>query len=130
MRRILVVGSSGVLGQQICAALLTHRDVTLIRGVHSRSAPGALRVDVGEETSIRVAAASVDLVVVAVPQPQPRVQRVCAELGIPCIDVSHEGALLRAAERELGGSPPGRGRSPGSSCVAGCSSVRPPQRWD
>lgn len=104
MQKILVIGSSGALGQQICTALLTQREVTLIRGVRSRDEPGSRRVDVCEETSIRASAAEVDLVVVAVPQDQPRVQRVCAALGIACIDVSHEGALLRATQRELGGS--------------------------
>ncbi len=100
MKRVLVIGAAGALGAEICSAL---EAVDAIEVVKASRAKGDTAVDVASAESIHLAVQQIDVVVVAAPQRDPVVQRVCAERAIPCVDVSPHGQLLRQVQNELQG---------------------------
>ncbi|MCW6036974.1 saccharopine dehydrogenase NADP-binding domain-containing protein [Spirulina subsalsa FACHB-351] len=97
----IVLGGSGVLGTLICEQLrqvlgeelwLRVGDRNPQRGAATARQLGgqttSTRVDAHSDTSLDQALAGVDFALVALNQPEPRIQRACLRRGIPCIDVT------------------------------------------
>jgi len=90
-RTILVIGANGALGQQIVQQLEL-RNVNIVHGIYNKEQLGdaARFVDVNDASTINAAIKGIDVVVVAVRQREPLVQKACVAIGIPCIDVTVE----------------------------------------
>lgn len=101
MKKIMVVGASGVLGRLVCMELLRifNNQVNLVvtdykeeRG--KRLAESINRevifqyLDVTNEESIMKAIQNVDIVIVVVKQQNPYIQRACIDNHVTCIDVT------------------------------------------
>jgi saccharopine dehydrogenase-like NADP-dependent oxidoreductase len=104
--RILVIGSAGGVGRQMCAEVarqcgpgaLVLGDYRLERAEsQAREHPGAAsrRVDLRDATSIRDALdPELAGVIVCALQERPEVQSACLERGIPCLDVTGEQEFI------------------------------------
>lgn len=101
MKKIMVVGASGVLGQLVCSELLRVFDsqISLIvtdykieRGeklANSFNTDVQFRyLDVTREENVKQAIKNIDIVVVVLKQKNPYIQKVCIENKILCIDVT------------------------------------------
>jgi saccharopine dehydrogenase-like NADP-dependent oxidoreductase len=97
--RTLVVGASGELGGTICQVLLNMYGATveIVVGDYDarRGASTAARLcaafeqtDTTDEKALQRSVASVDSVVVAASLRDVSIHRICATLGVPCIDVT------------------------------------------
>lgn len=101
MKKILVVGVSGVLGKLICKEVLRvfNKECTLIATDYKvdRGKKTAISVsknvifrplDVSKKENINNVVKDVDVVIVAIKQSEPLVQEVCTNKNILCIDVT------------------------------------------
>ncbi|WP_338749244.1 saccharopine dehydrogenase NADP-binding domain-containing protein [Bacillus sp. FJAT-52991] len=101
MKQIMVVGGSGVLGQLICHELLRIFDHTIHlvvsdyktnRGQKTAQSFGKNAtfrfLDVNHPDSIEQAIHHIDLVIVALKQPKPTIQKQCIKNKVFCIDVT------------------------------------------
>lgn len=110
--RVVVVGGSGRLGSLICSALnssaLNQQDrITAVATSRTADTDRTVLADITDPRSIAEALTHADAVVVAVPQAEPLIQQVCAQSGIPCVDVTVSAELLAAADASIGeASPP------------------------
>lgn len=113
---VVVVGGSGRLGTLICRALNSpalnnpalrqQGQITAVGTSRTPSADQILLTDITDPRSITEALAQADAVVVAVAQTEPQIQRVCAQRGIPCVDVTVSTELLDAAAESLSETSP------------------------
>lgn len=102
--RIVLAGGSGELGRLIAAEVQRRiPGAHLIIGDHRRErgrqtaarlGTDSTYLDAEDRPSLQAALAGADLVLVAVSQARPLIQQVCAELGIPCADVTVDPALI------------------------------------
>lgn len=101
MKKIMVIGASGVLGNLVCRELLRIfesqiklfvTDYKIQRGqelARSLNEDVEFRyIDVNEESSVRRAIKDMDGVVVVLGQNAPHIQRYCVEQRILCLDVT------------------------------------------
>lgn len=101
MKNVMVVGASGVLGKLICQELLRlfNSNISLIVSDYnlSRGAETAALLssnvsfrflDVHNDTSIAEALHNVDIVIIALKQNNPNIQRECLKSKTLCIDVT------------------------------------------
>lgn len=100
--RILVVGATGVLGQHVVAELNQIPGYRVLSGSRSGRGADGVVIDAKDLFSIERAVTQADVVVSAVPQVEPLIQRVCACAGVPCVDISPGGDLLDRAQSEVG----------------------------
>ncbi|WP_052809675.1 saccharopine dehydrogenase family protein [Streptomonospora alba] len=102
MERIAVLGGSGAVGREVCAALVQHvpgqvaavgRDPAKLRAV-----PGvhALPADIGREDGLARAIRGADAVIVCTERGGERVARACLAQGTHYVDVSASAPRLRA----------------------------------
>lgn len=107
MKKVLVVGASGVLGKLICEELFRifqHQvDLTITDYKEERGKQVAATfqnpvkfkyLDVSKEESIENAIKGSELVVVAVKQEAPLLQKICFRQQVDCIDVSPFGPFI------------------------------------
>ncbi len=104
--RILVIGSAGGVGRQVCAEVerqcgpgsLVLGDYRLERAEsQAREHPGATvrRVDLKDTACLESALVSpLSAVIVCPLQERPEVQRICVERGISCLDVTIEPEFI------------------------------------
>lgn len=101
MKKVMVVGATGVLGKMICAELLRMLDgnVHLIVTDYKKERGEAFAasfnssvtyryLDVHKEESITRALQHIDVVIVVLKQQYPHIQQKCIEENITCIDVT------------------------------------------
>lgn len=101
MKKILVVGASGVLGRRICTETLRifNNECTLIvtdyKEERGKKTATSLfgnvifqTLDVSKEEDVNKVVHGVDIVIVAIKQEKPIVQKVCINKNILCIDVT------------------------------------------
>ncbi len=101
MKKIIVVGASGVLGRLVCLELLRifennlHLIVTDYKINRGKELANSFKkevafelLDVMDEDHIKSVIKNVDIVVVALKQKLPRIQQACMQNGILCIDVT------------------------------------------
>ncbi|AOS61522.1 NAD-dependent epimerase/dehydratase family protein [Actinoalloteichus hymeniacidonis] len=110
--RIVVAGGTGILGRAICSEVrAVVPDAELLIGTRRSGASDGLAGDLGpqarmvsldvrDSVSIRDAVAGADLVIVAVAQSAPLVQRICLESGVHSVDVGVQPEFA-ARVREL-----------------------------
>lgn len=101
MRKVIVVGASGVLGQLICTELLRIFDhqitltITDYKPERGKKIADFLNGDVhfqyldaNNEDNINEVIKNVDIVIVALKQKHPYIQKACIENKIVCVDVT------------------------------------------
>lgn len=101
MKKIMVVGASGVLGQLVCSELirifdsqirLIVTDYKIERGeklANSFNTDVQFRyLDANREENVKQAIKNIDIVVVVLKQKNPYIQKVCIENKILCLDVT------------------------------------------
>ncbi|GGM41418.1 hypothetical protein GCM10011351_29490 [Paraliobacillus quinghaiensis] len=101
MKKIMVVGASGVLGKLVCNELLRifENQIKLIVTDYKVERGKTLatsfnkevqfqQIDVSDEESVKQAIKNVDVVVVGLKQKVPHIQKICIENEILCIDVT------------------------------------------
>ncbi|MDT0304009.1 NAD(P)H-binding protein [Streptomonospora wellingtoniae] len=102
MERITVIGGSGAVGREVCAALLRLHpgEVVAVGRAAAKlgTVPGvrALRADIGRDDGLACALDGTDAVVMCTEQDGDRVARACLGRGIGYLDVSASAPRLRA----------------------------------
>ncbi|MFF5995015.1 saccharopine dehydrogenase NADP-binding domain-containing protein [Lysinibacillus sp. KU-BSD001] len=107
MKRVMVVGSSGVLGKLICTELLrifgntihlVVSDYKTSRGKETATTLGSgvrfQYLDIHHKESVEQALQEVDIIIVATKQTTPIIQKVCIEQKVFCIDVTVFGDFV------------------------------------
>jgi len=107
-KKILVIGASGALGQNICRELGYLKDIKFYVGdykprrgsrtANKWNADETVYVDAAKEDSIYFAVNGMDAVIAAVSQHEPLIQKVCYQLNIPCIDANSRLSFARKTD--------------------------------
>ncbi|GAE32531.1 saccharopine dehydrogenase NADP-binding domain-containing protein [Alkalihalobacillus hemicellulosilyticus] len=111
MKKVLIIGSSGILGKLVCAEVLSIMkseaqlivaDYHIERGKQLAQSLGNQTdfcyVDLTNRASIETAIHYVDVVIVALKQEEPTVQKLCIEKQVHCIDVNPFSSFSKQVE--------------------------------